>query len=96
MVESNQAILNASFNLLRRLPPQNVEMNIAGLSQLISDENTKDEVIQKVDQPLEIEIDTTVGREFLKCEYNRDGDSYRSPWTNSYFPPTGEDAIYPS
>lgn len=35
--------------------------------------------------------------EYLKCEYNRDGESYRSPWTNKYFPPTtNEDAPYPS
>ena len=26
-------------------------------------------------------------RDFLLCDYNRDGDSYRSPWTNTYFPP---------
>jgi capping protein beta len=27
------------------------------------------------------------GKPFLLSEYNRDGDSYRSPWTNQYFPP---------
>ncbi len=26
------------------------------------------------------------GREFLCCEYNRDGDSYRSPWSRGYYP----------
>merc|ERR1719329_1369932 len=42
------------------------------------------------------------GREFLQCEYNKDGDSYRSPWTNKYFPPVEADddpdyqPIYPS
>ena len=35
---------------------------------------------------IETEIDTVANKEFLKCEYNRDGDSYRSPWTNKYFP----------
>jgi len=45
-----------------------------------------------------VEIDTTNGREFLKCEYNRDGEAYRSPWSNRYFPQEGAsaDAIYPS
>jgi capping protein beta len=33
--------------------------------------------------------------EFIMCEQNRDGDSYRSPISNTYFPPT-EDAKYPS
>jgi capping protein beta len=33
--------------------------------------------------------------EFIMCEQNRDGDSYRSPYSNTYFPPT-DDAKYPS
>lgn len=32
--------------------------------------------------------DEKEGKPFLLCEYNRGmGDSYRSPWTNQYFPP---------
>lgn len=29
----------------------------------------------------------------MKCEYYKDGDSYRSPWSNQYYPPIeiGED-----
>ena len=34
-------------------------------------------------------------KSFLLCDYNRDGDSYRSPWSNTYFPPL-EDGILPS
>ena len=43
-------------------------------------------------------MDISVGREFLKCEYNRDGDSYRSPYSNKYFPQGSpdEDMSYPS
>lgn len=47
-------------------------------------------------------MDEDEGREYLQCEYNKDGDSYRSPWSNKYFPPIEvEDdpdyqAIYPS
>jgi capping protein beta len=36
---------------------------------------------------IEILEDTVEGKPFLKSEYNKDGDSYRSPWTNQYFPP---------
>lgn len=36
----------------------------------------------KGDKPLEIGMDETEGREFLKCDYYKDGDSYRSPWSN--------------
>lgn len=31
----------------------------------------------------------------MKHEYNRDGDSYRSPWSNQYFPAT-ESTFFPS
>ena len=47
-------------------------------------------------------MDENEGREYLQCEYNKDGDSYRSPWTNTYYPPVeAEDdpnyqPIYPS
>jgi len=35
------------------------------------------------------------GRKFLMCDYNRDGDSYRSPWSNKYDPPI-DDGFLPS
>ncbi|KAI3979158.1 hypothetical protein MKX01_016983 [Papaver californicum] len=35
------------------------------------------------------------GNEFIMCEYNRDADSYRSPWSNKYHP-TLEDGQQPS
>jgi hypothetical protein len=30
--------------------------------------------------------DPAAGRNFLLCDYNRDMDSYRSPWSGQYFP----------
>ena len=27
-----------------------------------------------------------MGCDFLSCEYNKDGDSYRSPFSNKYYP----------
>ncbi len=38
-------------------------------------------------QPLEECVDPNLGREYLLCEYNRDEESYRSPWSNEYYPP---------
>jgi capping protein (actin filament) muscle Z-line, beta len=35
------------------------------------------------------------GRKFLQCDYNRDGDSYRSPWSNKYTP-TLDDGFLPT
>ena len=42
-----------------------------------------------------METDESCGKIFLKHEYNRDGDSYRSPWSNQYLPKT-ESTFYPS
>lgn len=36
---------------------------------------------------------TQVGKDYLLCDYNRDGDSYRSPWTNAYDPPLDDGAM---
>ncbi|GJR64833.1 probable F-actin-capping protein subunit beta [Tanacetum coccineum] len=39
--------------------------------------------------------DEDSGKEFILCEYNRDADSYRSPWSNKFHPHL-EDGMYPS
>lgn len=44
---------------------------------------------------VEAEQDETTGKMFLKHEYNRDGESYRSPWSNQYFP-ASESTFFPS
>lgn len=50
-----------------------------------------------MDQPLVEQMDTTAARKFLICDYNRDGDSFRSPWSNEYFPPIEDgEGIVPS
>ena len=36
--------------------------------------------------PLKVSMDTTEDKEFLQHEFNRSGNSYRSPWSNKYFP----------
>jgi len=43
----------------------------------------------------ELQKDDSTAKFFIKSEYNRDGDSYRSPWSNQYFPKI-EEALYPS
>ncbi|CAF0854734.1 unnamed protein product [Didymodactylos carnosus] len=71
-------------NLMRRLPPQQVEKNLTDLIDLVPD--LTEELLAAVDQPLKVVRDRTVGKDYLLCDYNRDGDSYRSPWTNTYIP----------
>merc|ERR1712176_1007497 len=47
------------------------------------------------DQPLSTAKDEETGRPFILCDYNRDGDSYRSPFSNKYFPPCEEGFMIP-
>lgn len=77
---------------MRRMPPANVEDNLAGLIDLVPD--LMEQLLSAVDQPLRIE--SGGGRDYLLCDYNRDGDSYRSPWSNEYYPPLDYKGTSPS
>ncbi|WVF72063.1 hypothetical protein IAT40_006875 [Kwoniella sp. CBS 6097] len=72
------------LDLLRRLPPTKVEQNVDALCDIVPD--YADDLLGNVDQPLKVLNDSEKGREFLGCDYNRDGDAFRSPWTNNYLP----------
>jgi len=54
-----------------------------------------EDLLSSVDQPLETRRCKKTGRDYLLCDYNRDGDSWRSPWSNEFEPPV-EDAVRPS
>jgi capping protein beta len=84
------------LNVLRRTPPSDVENNLERLIALRPD--LDEELCQRVDTPLELETDSRTGQQFVLCDYNRDGDSYRSPWSNEYYPPIddGDDGFKPS
>ena len=43
---------NSVFNLMRRLPPNQVAKSLAGIGQLIEDEAFKQQLFDQVDQPL--------------------------------------------
>jgi len=85
--------LNSALNLMRRMPPSSIENSLAGLIELVPD--LTEDLLNHVDQPLKIQKDTKAGRDFILCDYNRDGDAYRSPWSNTYFPPS-DDGFLPS
>jgi capping protein beta len=76
--------------------------NIAGLASLLSstvDADAAEELYQRSDPPLGHAIDpaavvvkggnggSPTKKAFIISDYNRDGDSYRSPWSNIYYPP---------
>lgn len=85
--------LKASLNIMRRMPPAQTETSLSGLINLVPE--LTDELLQRVDQPLQVQTDPEAGKKFVICDLNRDGDSYRSPWTNKYYPPL-DDGFMPS
>ena len=54
-----------------------------------------EDLLSSVDQPLEVRRCPKSNRDYLLCDYNRDGDSYRSPWSNEFDPPL-DDGTFPS
>lgn len=68
------AKLKAALDLMRRLPPSKIDDNLADIVSLSS--SVQDDLLATVDQPLQVSTDSS-GREFLLCDYNRDGDSFR-------------------
>lgn len=85
--------LDCALDLMRRLPPQQIEKNLSDLIDLVP--KLCEDLLSSVDQPLKVAKDKENGRDYLLCDYNRDGDSYRSPWSNKYDPPL-EDGALPS
>lgn len=85
-----EAQLDCALDLMRRLPPQNTEENLAGLIDLVP--SLCEDLLSSIDQPLKVAKDAETNRDYLLCDYNRDGDSYRSPWSNTYDPPIDDGA----
>ena len=72
--------LDCALDLMRRLPPSQVEDNLAGLLDLVP--ALMEDLLSAVDQPLKISHDPASKRDYLLCDYNRDGDSYRFAFLN--------------
>ncbi|ODV89128.1 hypothetical protein CANCADRAFT_3763 [Tortispora caseinolytica NRRL Y-17796] len=90
---NSDEVFDAALDLLRRVNPRNVGSNLLEVCKLAPD--LAADLLASVDQPLELKKCTSSGKMFLACDYNRDGDSYRSPWSNEYQPPIAE-GIKPS
>ncbi|KIW92737.1 F-actin-capping protein subunit beta [Cladophialophora bantiana CBS 173.52] len=90
---ASEAQFDAALDLLRRLSPLKVSDNLTSITTLVPD--LTEDLLSSVDQPLTSARCKKTGRDYLLCDYNRDGDSYRSPWSNEFEPPL-DDATYPS
>lgn len=94
-MERQQTLQNQSYknclHLYKLLSPNNAEYNFNAISSFIyEDDENLSTFTQKVEVPTTICEDDPEGK-FLCCEFNRDGDSYRSPHSNQYFPAPEED-----
>lgn len=68
-------LVDSMLDLMRRLPPARTEENVNALITICPD--YADDLLGSVDQPLQLKTDHAIGRDYLACDYNRDGDSYR-------------------
>jgi capping protein (actin filament) muscle Z-line, beta len=68
-------VVDSMLDLMRRLPPTRTEENVTAMIDICPD--YADELLGSVDQPLKVKVDRATGREYLVCDYNRDGESYR-------------------
>lgn len=68
-------LVESMLDLMRRLPPTRCQENIAVLTELCPD--FADDLLGSVDQPLLLRTDQATGKDYLACDYNRDGSSYR-------------------
>ncbi|KAJ9164857.1 F-actin capping protein [Coniochaeta hoffmannii] len=79
---------DSALDLLRRLNPKHTSDHLNALITLAPD--LAEDLLSSVDQPLTVKRCKQSGRDYLLCDYNRDGDSYRSPWSNQFDPPLDE------
>ncbi len=86
--------LDASLDLLRRVSPQEISSHVTSICRLAPD--LAEDLLASVDVPLSVRTCPSTHRPFLACDYNRDGDSYRSPWSGDYSPSQLADAPKPS
>lgn len=93
-ISMSEKQLDAALDLMRRLPPQKVDAHLNNLIDLAPD--LCDDLLQSVDVPLIVKECKGTGRNYLCCDYNRDGDSYRSPYTSEYDPPLQDGGAQPS
>jgi capping protein beta len=78
---------NKNSDLLRRLDPKHTTDHLNSLISLVP--SLTEDLLSSVDQPLTIARCRKTGRDYLLCDYNRDGDSYRSPWSGEFETPLG-------
>lgn len=84
---------DAAHDLLRHVQPKDIETKLKCVCKLNS--SLIEDLLSTIDVPLKIGVDPTNGMKFILCDFNRDCDSYRSPFSNQYYPEL-RDGLLPS
>lgn len=79
----------AALSLIQRLPPQDIEKNLKDLQKIAP--HLENGLEPYVNRPFGIKRDPSCNKYFIACDYNNNGGSYRSPWSNKYIPPLKDD-----
>ena len=74
----------AAHNLLRHVPPKEVEDRMYDVIKMNPD--VAEDLLVTTDIQFQTEICPEAHRPFIKCDFNRDWNSYRSPFTSKYVP----------
>jgi capping protein beta len=82
----------AGRDLIRHTDPKGVEERIFEVIKL--NPATTEDILAQIDVPLKTATDSA-GNQYVLCDYNRDSDSYRSPFTNAYLPALPKGIVLP-
>lgn len=83
---------DAACDLISRLDPTKVKNHLQNIISL--DPELAEGLLSTIDVPLTVKRDSKANsKEFLCCDYNRDLDSHRSPWSNQYFPELSDEDV---
>lgn len=74
----------AAHDLLRHVEPKRVEDRLHQVYRING--SLVDELCSTVDVPLQIAVDPETQQQYIRCDFNRDCDSFRSPFTSRYYP----------
>lgn len=89
--------IDSCLDINRRMPPLDVNNTLDNLIYITEgNEDIESRLCTSIDCPLTVADDEKAGgKKYIKCDYNRDGDSWRSPWTNNYYPALPDDVEDP-
>eukprot|EP00759_Apiculatamorpha_spiralis_P030409 PhF_6_TR32146/c1_g1_i1/m.47631/K10365/CAPZB; capping protein (actin filament) muscle Z-line, beta len=75
----------AALDLLRRLPPHHIRRNVTDCVRIHNNSPALlEHLLGSVDPGLRTRVCASTHKPYIICEYNRDGDLFRSPWSNVY------------